>query len=211
MTPDEQVQAIGDALRQRRIADPGAWFTDEEACFITRAAQTGSEFAMAVIEATLRTRPDQSSSFMLRGAESIASSTEEYLLKEGLGPNLLLRHIWRERLAELRQKLSKSDQSPLETMLIDRIVTCYLAVHLAELEAEANKPTSKAAYYDKRLNQAHHRYVSATIALARVRHLLAPVLQQVNIAGAGAQQLNVMTPANVTASPMPHAIAQPSE
>ena len=57
-----------------------------------------------------------------------------------------------------------------------------------------NKTSSRAGYYEKRLNQAHHRFVSATIALTRVRQLLAPTVQQVNIAEAGALQMNAAPP-----------------
>jgi hypothetical protein len=41
------------------------------------------------------------------------------------------------------------------------------------------------------IGRAHDRYLSATLTLARVRRLLRPEVQQINVATAGAQQLNV--------------------
>jgi hypothetical protein len=39
-------------------------------------------------------------------------------------------------------------------------------------------------------SRAHRRYLDAILALAKVRRLLVPAIGQVNIAEAGAQQLN---------------------
>jgi hypothetical protein len=128
----------------------------------------------------------------------IPTAVESALLRTALPEHLLSQHLWAKRLDRMRAQLAWPDQSPLEAALISRIVTCYLAVNLAELEAAAHKDGGRAVYYDKRLNAAHHRYVSATLALARVRQLLAPVMTQLNIAEPGAQQLNVAS----TAAPM---------
>jgi len=132
---------------------------------------------------------------MLATLGDIPATVEHTLLSNALPHRLLTHDLWAKRLGLMRAQLARPDQSPLETALISRIVTCYLAVNLAELEAAAHKDGGRAVYYDKRLNAAHHRYVSATIALARVRQLLAPVMQQLNIAEAGAQQLNVASTA----------------
>jgi hypothetical protein len=49
-----------------------------------------------------------------------------------------------------------------------------------------NATLAQAAYHDKKRDRAYYRYVSACLALARARRLLAPVAvaQQVNIAEA---------------------------
>jgi hypothetical protein len=131
---------------------------------------------------------------VVRGTSDIPAAVESALLRAALPEQLLSQYAWAKRLDRMREQLATSEQSPLETALIARIVTCYLAVNLAELQAASNQNVNRAIYYEKRLNAAHHRYVSATLALARVRQLLAPVMQQLNIAEPGAQQLNVAAP-----------------
>jgi hypothetical protein len=131
---------------------------------------------------------------VVSATSDIPAAVESALLRAALPEQLLSQYAWAKRLDRMREQLATPEQSPLETALIARIVTCYLAVNLAELQAASNQNVNRAIYYEKRLNAAHHRYVSATLALARVRQLLAPVMQQLNIAEPGAQQLNVAAP-----------------
>jgi hypothetical protein len=72
--------------------------------------------------------------------------------------------------------------SPLEKLLIQRVVLCWLACHAAEVERAERLQSGtsellKAA--DKRVDRAHTRFLSATKALASVRKLLAPSVPKV--------------------------------
>jgi hypothetical protein len=66
----------------------------------------------------------------------------------------------------------------------------------------SDRPESQSAIH--RLNAAHHRFASASATLARVNRLLAPPVplsQQINIATAGAQQLNLASSDTTPAPP----------
>src|SRR5262249_21809772 len=81
--------------------------------------------------------------------------------------------------------------SALEGLLVDRIITCWLDLNLAELAMASNRgnrPASQLEHHEKRRDRAHQRFVSSILALARTRRLLISV---VNIAPAGAPQVNV--------------------
>ncbi len=110
---------------------------------------------------------------------------------------MLLRDTLDHQLAALRQDLEAIARSPLERLLVERVLTCWTALHLAELAASTPPPST---FRERRLDRAHHRYLASIQALARVSRLLAPTIAQINIAASGAQQLNV---APLPASPDP--------
>src|SRR5262249_31399952 len=69
--------------------------------------------------------------------------------------------------------------SPLESLLIERIGLCWLAVHHAELDAASalkkdQGASSLSLYAQKRLDSCHRRYLLAIRQLATVRKLLRP-------------------------------------
>ncbi|MGZ6321723.1 MAG: hypothetical protein ACXWQR_20775 [Ktedonobacterales bacterium] len=135
---------------------------------------------------------------------NLPQHAREYLVGTVYGTdNHLMRQMLVTKATMLEDQL-KADGKPsaLERMLIERVATCWLAAYLAELETErvmqSGATLTKAAYYEQRRDRAHARHLSAMLALAKVRRLLAPVVAQVNIAQPGAQQLNIATPAGAT-------------
>ncbi len=98
--------------------------------------------------------------------------------------------------------LSEASASPLERLLIGRIVTCWLACELADIDAAKqeeghypNQSNHVADYYAKRQDRAHKRFLQAVEALNRMRRYLSPlplVAGQVNIATPGSQQVNMV-------------------
>lgn len=95
-------------------------------------------------------------------------------------------------VARLRKKLEGSEPTPLERLLIDRIVLAWLQANyfdLREAMAIDDKHSSVAhlALGVKRQDRAHRRYLYALRQLAEVRRLQTPSVQ-VNVAQ---QQLNV--------------------
>lgn len=87
--------------------------------------------------------------------------------------------------------------SPVERLLIDRIVTCWLAAYLADGSAALGGKYAHRdnEYYLRRQDRAHRRLLQSVEALARLQRLMRPgplvTLAQLNIAQPGAQQLNV--------------------
>lgn len=98
------------------------------------------------------------------------------------------------RLAKLRRELLGPSPSPIERLLVDRIVICWMQVHHADWLAAnqhlgGNYSFKHGEYFQERQGCAQRRYLAALKALAQVRKLLVPVVQ-VNIAK---QQTNVVT------------------
>ncbi len=90
----------------------------------------------------------------------------------------------------MRQELAGDHASPLERLLVERIVMCWLDLQLCGkkmAEQHDFMPLDVAAYQHKRLEQAHKRYVSSIKALAEVRKLQLPTMQ-INI---GQKQVNL--------------------
>ena len=96
------------------------------------------------------------------------------------------------KLDQLRAELGGPDPAPLERLLVKRVVSCWLHLHHLELTYASKESMSLelGAYYQRCLDRAHRRYLSAIKTLAVVRRLALPVLlAQVNIAAK--QQVNV--------------------
>lgn len=97
--------------------------------------------------------------------------------------------------------------SALERLLVERIVTCWLAAYLADGDAASvtagHSWDRSAEFYLKRQDRAHRRLVQSIECLARVQRLMRPgplvaamtMAQQVNIAQPGAAQVNLVTSA----------------
>ncbi len=78
--------------------------------------------------------------------------------------------------------------------MCERVVTAQIILNYLELSAPvagAAVLSAHGARHDEMVTRAHTRLMQATVTLAKVRRLLRPVVQQVNVAQAGAQQLNV--------------------
>jgi hypothetical protein len=99
----------------------------------------------------------------------------------------------------MRDDLGHQLAPPLERLLIEQVVLCWLHLHLVDLEythAMRQPATLTAAdHWERRLSAAQRRYLRACGALARIRKLArtTPALQ-VNIAAPGGQQVNLQGP-----------------
>lgn len=169
---------------------PFSEWTLEEVNQLTSKAQHGDKVALAECKRLFRDRPDTSTFF----EESIVEITRERIIDMTLAKdNLLLKDVWLSKMRRMQHELAGDHPSPLEKILCERIATCYLAAQMADMDVNTPGITlTKAEYYDKRAERAHKRHLAAIESLARVRRLALPV-QQINIAQAGAQQMNLAT------------------
>lgn len=72
-------------------------------------------------------------------------------------------------LENMREELAGPNPSPLELLGAERVASCWLQLHYAELLYEQNLPKltlSEDDYYQKRLDRLHRRYLSAMRSLA---------------------------------------------
>jgi hypothetical protein len=129
----------------------------------------------------------------------VAEHAREALITRASGEKALFtQEVLRKQCMALAQDLAGPTTTPLERLLVDRIVVCWLHLHYAEtiyVQNMQDYSLTQAAFHQPRITAAHNRYLSAIRTLAQVRRLQAPNVQ-VNIAE---QQLNVaaIAPAHV--------------
>lgn len=185
---------VGGKTSNGEVAAPKTAWTLEEIDRLTQEAQVGDVRAMVELRRAMAAVPG-----LAEELSDMARFARSKMLEATFGKDyLLLRETVQQRAQQMRRELEMERPQPpstLERMLIERIVTCWVEVYLVNVVATANGMTlTKAEFYDQRHDRAHRRYLSALTALARVRRLLAlgPLVAQVNIAQAGAQQMNMV-------------------
>jgi hypothetical protein len=123
---------------------------------------------------------------------NVAEVAEHNLMKvitrEG---DLLTMEIVPRQLAAMREELAGPMPSPLERLLVERVVATWLWLHYFEARYAASMgdlTMMQSEHHQKRIDRAHRRHLSAIRTLAQVRKL-GPALQiniadkQINLAG----------------------------
>ncbi len=112
-------------------------------------------------------------------------SVRTHLLRAATRDSDPSRHAIPERIAEMKRRLQGESSSSLEDLLIERILTCWTHVFVAEMrwvaKSDQDIPFQAGDYYQRALDRAHRRYVSALKALAEVRKLLGVSVEMVNV------------------------------
>jgi hypothetical protein len=116
-------------------------------------------------------------------------------IETAFGTDLAAAEATRRKAAQLRSDLAGPEATPLERLLADRAIACWLQVSyvdtlLAQRLRGGALPWEATDHYQRWLDRAQKRYLAALKTLAQVRRLLAPLptLMQVNIADK--QQVN---------------------
>ena len=119
-------------------------------------------------------------------------------LVDGATANVVTKESLHVGVDALKSELGHSHAPPLERLLIEQVVMCWLRLNLLEYQYTTIRDSQtmtidQAHFLEKRLNYAQRRYLRACETLARVRKLVrrTPALQ-VNIAAEGGQQVNVL-------------------
>lgn len=184
-------RSLVDTARDGDLAKVGRIIDD-----LTGRAQHGDSKAMSQLRDAYKTVGDTT---WEKGYTGPAEAARDKLLEATIGNNLLVREAWARRSSALQRDLEGPAPTPLERILCERIAICWLDAQLADMlyasKVAAGTTFTAGDYYQRHQDHAQRRYLDATIALARVRRLLAPIMQQVNIAQPGAQQLNIAQPA----------------
>jgi hypothetical protein len=167
---------------------------------LLEAAQQGDPRAIDVVMAGIEEDAD------LRDQLTNSPRQErEALITTAIGArNVLMRASLLEQVKHREDALMAEAEhvagtSPLvlEQLLIERVATSWLAAHLAAMEMEGRLRQSDASlsvvlaeFYERRRDRAHARYLSASLALAKVRRLLRPRRRgaQIHIAAQDEQQ-----------------------
>ena len=113
---------------------------------------------------------------------------EDTLIRAVSGRSLLERELLTARVAALRAELAGPHPSPVERLLVERVVACWLQVYHADrfYYRTEDLSLSQGDYYQRRQDRAHRRLLFAIKTLATVRRLALPIRvnMDVNVAGA---------------------------
>lgn len=121
----------------------------------------------------------------------LAVQAERSQVRLMTGANEIAAEALDRKLASLRKEIAGANPTPLDRLLIQRVVACWLQVQHADVTyTQAMQDGVNLAhgdYYQRRQDRAQRRYLSAIRTLAQVRRLLTPQVQ-LNVAS---QQVNV--------------------
>jgi hypothetical protein len=152
---------------------------------LLRRAESGDESAMPALRKVF-----EGSAGIVDAVGNMATQLERTLIGNAAGKSLAFKEATGYKMTQLRTELAGANPTPLEHLLAERIALCWLSLHEAEVRFAQSKDLTfkQAEYWQKRIDSAHKRYMSAIKTLATVRKLAVPALQ-VNIAK---RQVNVL-------------------
>jgi hypothetical protein len=127
---------------------------------------------LAALQLYLNENPDLCDKISL-----LANSVKSNLL-EKIADDTGSRVLIREEVDQLKKRLTGDEATPLETLLIDAVLMCWLRFQQAESYRSSvmgpGQTFTHVEYADKMLTRAHNRYLKAIESLARLRRLNQP-------------------------------------
>jgi hypothetical protein len=108
----------------------------------------------------------------------LSKTLERTVVTSAAGKNLAFREALLRQLQVLREDLAGSKVSPLEKLLVDRIVCCWLLLYYAETcyHQAKDMTITQGEYHQRRIDRLHRRFLVGIKTLAVVRRLALPVL-----------------------------------
>jgi hypothetical protein len=164
------------------------WTRDERVALVARV-QGGDKTAVAELRAMFVAHPDVAQ----RSWDPTRSLRHAMAARTCAPDDLYFPELYVAQAEAMQRELEGEHPTALERLLCERVVTAQLIVQDLETTAPSAtaSPTADAALHDEMVTRAHDRLLRAVLALAKVRRLLRPEVAQVNIAEAGAQQVNM--------------------
>ena len=156
---------------------------------VVKRADRGDEKALFITRGLMDGLPD-----LLDAYGNLAAAAEDALVGLYADRSVVTREALKRTLAEMRVELAGPQPSPLEKLLVERVVACWLqSYHADHAYARALKelPSKEVDLYQRRQDRAARQYLKAIRSLADVRRLIIPPMQlnlaenQVNITAAG--------------------------
>jgi len=149
---------------------------------LRRVHEEGDEGALPLLREILDEVPT-----LARRLMDPAKQAELSMIKSYAGDDLLVRETLPQTLRAMREELGGKDPSPLERLLVERVVATWFSLQYFEAIYAQNirKLTiQQSEFHQKRIDHAHRRHLSAVRTLAQVRKLLKgrTTVAQINIA-----------------------------
>ena len=147
-----------------------------------KQANEGDETALSEIQELLDSSPTEGITAL---GGDLAQRAERALVERIAVEQLGFREGILAKLEMLRTELAGPRPTPIERLLVERVVACWLQVYHADaIAAQAeNVAPVMGDYNQRRQDRAHRRFLSAIRALATVRRLALPTLVAVNVTG----------------------------
>jgi hypothetical protein len=143
---------------------------------LSAQAEGGEKAARAKLRKAVR----ESSPEIIREASDIARRGQWGLIKTAAAGDPLMEEALVARLDWMRLEIGGPNPTPLEVLLIERVVSCWILLELLELLTSAQLtrvdnskklPHSFLKFYLGWQEQAHRRFLSAIRELVKVRRL----------------------------------------
>jgi hypothetical protein len=168
------------------VPAPGA-----ETASLYERARKGDESCLPQVRALLDD-PERGDA-VVEAAGSPAEWLLQSLTQQMAGKDVLVVEAARQKFANEQADIEGPNPTSIERILAERASLCWFAVNLYEEWFANAKDMSlgQADYFQRRIQRAHQRFLSAVETLSRVRKLAVPALQlniarnQVNVAGSG--------------------------
>lgn len=139
------------------------------------AANDGDENALAIVRQQISGPRGQ---YIVDNCGNLARQAEESLIRAMVGDQKAFCLAIKEKVYQMRVSLGGPSPSPLESILVDRVIVTWLQVQHADLIAiqTVDCSISKGNYLQKRQGNAHRMHMSAIKTLATVRKMQLPTL-----------------------------------
>jgi len=155
--------------------------------FLVRAHE-GDKTVLPALRETLDMMPELARKFV-----EPADQVERTMVQNYAGDDLLVKEAMPRTLKLMREELVGSAPSPLERLLVERVVATWFQLQYFEcLYAQnmGNLTIPQAEFHQKRIDRAHRRHLSAIRTLAQVRKLIKPGTPQVAHINIAEKQIN---------------------
>ena len=115
---------------------------------------------------------------------NLSYQAETSIVNTMFGDQIAHKEALQRELENKRAELSGENPTPIERLLIERVVSCWLQVQHADLVVAQSKSVSHASgeYNQRRQDRSHRRFLAAVKTLATVRRLALPIRVDVNVA-----------------------------
>ena len=156
-------------------------------------ATTGDRSTLPQIQGMLRS---PAGAEMAERLGNLAAVAERNLLAAFVGSDLMTGEAVRLKAEALRAELTGPEPTPLEKLLAERVVLCWLQLHIADARAARalDAASPQGDYYQRQQTQAQARYLAAVKALVTLRKLQRPTPSPLDLAA---------RPVNETPPPKP--------
>lgn len=168
---------------------------------LVRKAEDGDKGALAEIIARTDASPNAREVWAFVG--DLGKRAERRWIEVATFGNPLARVGLERIISMMRADLEGDAPSPLERLLIERIILCWLQANFADqqvaaLLANGEGKINQVEFFERRQGRAQRRYLAAIRSLALLRRLLVPSIrvEQVGQLNIARSQVNVATREN---------------